>query len=70
MICPVMSKPIATVEVYDNARIEVEWVECQKEKCAFWTGLYVRDGDRTLSPEYRCAIVQIAMKSADGTISA
>jgi hypothetical protein len=74
MICPIMSKPIATS--YNDSCPEVitsEFVEvgCKKENCAWWTGLYVRDGeDRTLSPEYNCAIVQIAMKSADGTVSA
>ena len=70
MICPIMSKPIATLEPNDIPRIEVEWVNCQEGNCAWWTGLYVREGDRTLSAEYRCAIVQIAMKSADGTVSA
>ena len=70
MICPIMSKPIATVEPNDNSRIEVEWIDCKENKCAWWTGLHVRDGDRMLSLEYKCAIVQIAMKSVDGTISA
>lgn len=70
MICPIMSRPIATLEPDDIPRIDVEWVPCQKEKCALWTGLYVREGDKVIGPEYGCAIVQIAKKQADGTISA
>jgi len=73
MICPIMSKPIATSfndDCPDTLTSEFIDVECKKEECAWWTGLYVREGDRTLSAEYRCAIVQIAMKSADGTVSA
>jgi len=31
MICPIMSKPIAY-----PTQLEVFWVECQKEGCAWW----------------------------------
>lgn len=61
-ICPLMSRPIATKNDGDVARVGVEWVDCQKGNCQFWTQVYTTEN----SPLFGCALVMAAHKTQDG----
>ena len=62
-ICPIMSKPIPALGAYDQQTSEVYWVDCQKENCALWIGLYCKEGDKLRPREYGCAFAMLAMKN-------
>ncbi len=38
MICPIMSRPLATYSLQypDSPEVRIEWVGCQKEQCRLW----------------------------------
>jgi hypothetical protein len=61
--CPLMSKPVATKDDGDVARVGVELVECAEERCAFWVTSWTTEGPTAGSSGQvsGCAVAIIAM---------
>ena len=72
MICPIMTTNFFGKDEIESAPMIADtnvngFVECQKEKCAWWVGLMEVEGEHKNGYVYRCAIAQLAMKQPDGT---
>ena len=61
-ICPIMSRPVATKGEYDNPRIDVTFVNCQKEICALWSEVYTTEKTRQTG----CSLELNAHKNSEG----
>ena len=61
-ICPIMSRPMATVGAYDQPTISVEWVDCQENNCKLWSSVYTTEN----LPISGCSLELNAHKNQDG----
>lgn len=71
-ICPIMSNNFLwgprEINQCSLPANEDGFVECQREKCALWVGLFAYEGKHNCGAEYGCAFAMLARKNESGSI--